>query len=904
VASGAALVAIVLRWLLDPLLGDSVPFITLFGAVAAAVWIGGYGPALLAAAVGYLGCTWLFVPPRGVLSLGEPQTLVALGAYTFTCALIIGIGSAMQAAQRRATLGQETLRVTFESMGDAVITTDAAGRITSMNGIAEDLTGWSAKEATGEPLADVLRIVNEETREPVPDPAASVLRTGIALGLADHTILVRKDGGERPIDDSAAPIRNASGAIVGCVLVFRDITERRRMESRLDGQLTDARFFRSIIESSQDAIISKTLDSVVLSWNSAAEKLFGYTAAQAIGRHISFVIPVERRHEEEQIIARLRDGERIEHFETERVRSDGGRVPVSLTISPIRDESGRIVGASKIARDVSDRVQDMNEIRLRNLRLKLLSEAAGFLLSTSDADAMLHGIHDKVGPHLGADTYLNFMVNEAGDALRLASWAGIPDDVAAGIRRLEFGQAVCGAVAVGREPIHATHIQQSADPRDELVKSFGLRAYASNPLFAGAELIGTLSFASRTRDAFSPDELVFIATITHYVSIAYERLRLLDRLRDADRRKDEFLATLAHELRSPLAPLRNGIEIMKLAPESGEVLGAARGSMERQLAQLVRLVDDLLDVSRVTRNRLGLRRGRVELAEVIEHAVETCRPLADAALLELKVTLPEEPVFLDADAARLSQVFSNLLNNACKYTEPGGRIWLEADRQGDSVRVSVRDTGVGIPADKLGGIFEMFAQVDESLERAQGGLGIGLTLAHRLVEMHGGTLEAQSEGAGRGSEFVVRLPALAGARMPVEVNDMDETTSGLRSRILIVDDNVDSATSLAMLLSTTGHETEMAHDGLQALEVAERFRPHVVLLDIGLPKLNGYDACRRIRERPWGRDVTLVAVTGWGQDSDRRKSREAGFDHHMVKPVEFASLTRVLAGGRPTVSQG
>ena len=316
--------------------------------------------------------------------------------------------------------------------------------------------------------------------------------------------------------------------------------------------------------------------------------------------------------------------------------------------------------------------------------------------------------------------------------------------------------------------------------------------------------------------------------------------------------------------------------------------------MERQLSQMVRLVDDLLDVSRITRNKLELRKERVSLAAVINSAVETSRPLMEQAGHTFSLTLPSAPVYLDADLTRLAQVFSNLLNNAAKYTEPGGRISLTGELSGAEVVVQVQDNGLGIPADALPRIFEMFSQVDRNMERAQGGLGIGLTLVRRLVEMHGGTVEARSDGPGRGSQFVVRLPVVKAAPQAATSQGDDGLSATAKRRILVVDDNHDSAMSLGMMLKLMGNETHTAHDGLAAVEAAEKFRPDMILLDIGLPKLNGYDACRRIREQPWSKGIVIVALTGWGQEEDRRRSQEAGFDHHLVKPVEIAALQTLL----------
>ncbi len=392
------------------------------------------------------------------------------------------------------------------------------------------------------------------------------------------------------------------------------------------------------------------------------------------------------------------------------------------------------------------------------------------------------------------------------------------------------------------------------------------------------------------------------------------RLRQLTTdLAESDRRKDEFLAMLAHELRNPLAPIRNALQVMRLQQSgegrvaSGEKEGASGdplatrhspltttfAMMERQIGQMVRLVDDLLDVSRISRGKIELRGGRIELASVVNHAVEAARPLLESGDHELTVTLPPQPIYLHGDPTRLAQVVGNLLSNACKFTDKGDRIWLTVEREDAQAVIRVRDTGIGIAADQLPRIFDMFMQVDTSLERSVGGLGVGLTLVKNLVEMHGGAVEVHSAGVGQGSEFVVRLPVLVETPKPEPT--VSEPTPTAARRILLVDDNRDSAESLAMLLTLAGNETHTAHDGLEAVEAAAAFRPDVVLLDIGLPKLNGYEACRRIREQPWGKTMVLVAVTGWGQEEDRRKSKDAGFDAHMVKPVDYAALMKLLA---------
>jgi PAS domain S-box-containing protein len=365
-------------------------------------------------------------------------------------------------------------------------------------------------------------------------------------------------------------------------------------------------------------------------------------------------------------------------------------------------------------------------------------------------------------------------------------------------------------------------------------------------------------------------------------------------VKEANHRKDEFLAMLGHELRNPLAPIRNLLEVMQHADDQQEAIPPALRMMERQVRHMTRLIDDLLDASRISQGKISLRRERVELTGVLGQVAEASRPHFAAGKQELVVSLPTSPVFVDADPVRLAQVFGNLLHNAAKFSQPEGRVMLVGERHGDEVRVSVRDFGLGIPAPLLPRIFELFQQGDQTLERAHGGLGIGLTLVRRLVEMHGGSVRATSEGTGRGSEFVVRLPVL-----PVDhaspAPAADDVVEALARRILVVDDNEDAAETLAMVLKRTGHETKLAFNGQEAVEATATFRPDLILMDLGMPVLNGFEAAREIRQQPWSEGVVLVALTGWGQDEDRRKSAEAGFDGHLVKPVEFAALNELLA---------
>ena len=416
------------------------------------------------------------------------------------------------------------------------------------------------------------------------------------------------------------------------------------------------------------------------------------------------------------------------------------------------------------------------------------------------------------------------------------------------------------------------------------VISSGLSAERA-PMAGSAEVTSLAASVNRMLDRLQEQQSALVG----------EREKLTDlagALQAADQRKDEFLAMLAHELRNPLAPIANSLEIMKRANADAELTAKARATAERQVRHLVRLVDDLLDVSRITRGKLELRRERVDLLSVVDQAVESCRTQIDTACHSLRISRPHRPIFVDADPVRLVQVLSNLINNAARYTEPGGRITIEIDPTDSHVNIRVKDTGIGIAPEMAEHVFEMFARADQS--HSHGGLGIGLTLAKRLAELHHGTLTVRSEGLGHGSEFDLRLP-LSQSQGLAPSTAAAVTPGAAPRRILVVDDNRDAAASLAALLQVTGNETRIAYDGEEAVAAAAEYKPDVIMLDIGLPKMDGYDACRAIRRAPDGGKILIVALTGWGQAQDRKRSREAGFDVHLVKPVDYEKLVQVLA---------
>jgi len=802
-------------------------------------------------------------------------------------------------AEEIARQQAERLRVTLSSIGDGVIVTDAGGRITSINPVAATLTGWTSDEAAGLLLEDIFHIINESTRKTVENPAHRALRDGVIVGLANHTILINRDGTERPIADSAAPIQDDTGSTFGVVLVFRDVSEERRAED-------EVRFQARLLDAVGQAVIATDSNGRIIFWNPFAETLYGWSKREALGRGIiELVVAPAAQASAHEIMGQLR-AEQTWSGELQMIRRDRAVLTTFITNTPVFDDQGALKAIIGVSADITER-------KRVEQGLQFLADASTALATVEDYRSTLQKVAGLAVPTF-ADWCAVDIQQSGGSLERLAVVHVDPDKV-----RLA-GELNHKYPPEPSETHGPSWVLQTGEPEfvaeisDELLKeiakdevhlnilrSLGLRSFICVPLMTRSKMLGVVTFVyAESGRRYQSGDLILATELARRAAVAIENAMLYHELKETDRRKDEFLATLAHELRNPLAPIRNGLQVMRLSGVGGGMIDEARSMMERQLSQMVRLVDDLLDVSRITRNKLELRKERVSLATVVQCAIETSRPLIEKAEHELSVTLPFTPVHLDADLTRLAQVFSNLLNNAAKYTEPGGRIELTGEVDHNEVVVRVLDNGLGIPADALAPIFEMFLQVEGNLERAQGGLGIGLTLVRRLVEMHGGTVEARSDGPGRGSEFTVRLPVLKLTQHTPITDNGELAVAAEKRRILVVDDNQDSAMSLGMMLKLMGNETHTAHDGLAAVNAAEQFRPDIILLDIGLPKLNGHDACRRIREQAWSKGMVIVALTGWGQEDDRRRSQEAGFDHHLVKPVEIAALEKLLTDARAT----
>ncbi len=748
-------------------------------------------------------------------------------------------------------------RYYLDTVQTLIVALDGEGRITRINRKGCEILGYCEDELVGKDWFETC-LPQPEGGEQI-HPLFRRIMAGEQGAAEYYENPIRcRDGRLRLIAWHNAALTDEAGRVTGILSSGEDITERRLAEDLLR---ESERRLAGIVGSAMDAIISVDQEQRVCLFNPAAEQMFGMTAAEVYGRPLAHLMPERARVEHARHIrdfaAAGPTALRMGALGSLRgLRASGEEFPAEASISQIE------VGGEKIftvfLRDITQRVSADTALRESRDRLKLALRAAraghwDWDLATGRAAC-------------AAECYALWGVEQGRE--RLDEWMEVvhPEDLE-GVRR-RWSEAGAGGQDLNLE-------------------------FRVNHPDLGTRWLMVLGRTIRD-DAGLP---VRISGLSMDIT---ERKLAEEALLEADRRKDEFLATLAHELRNPLAPIRSAVEILKLKDAPDPTARAARDMIERQLQHLVRLVDDLMDRNRITRGRLQLRKEPVELSAVLGQAIESARHNPLCVEHQLSWELPNQPIYVEADPLRLEQVFVNLLDNACKYTDKGGSIRLSAARDGADVVVRVIDTGIGIRPEHLPRLFKMFVQVGSESERSRGGLGIGLSLARGLVEMHGGRIEVRSEGPGKGTELSVRLPILTTEpeAPPAPPRAWDEQGGAAVHRILVVDDNPDVVEALAMFLRVTGYEVETAGDGLEALQAAERFAPDLVLLDIGMPKLDGYSACRSMRQQPWGKDLVIVAMTGWGQDDDRRKSREAGFDGHLVKPVDPSALQRLLADPR------
>lgn len=648
------------------------------------------------------------------------------------------------------------------------------------------------------------------------------------------------------------------------LLAIVDVSERKRTDNALSA--SELRY-RRLFESAKDGILILDAATAAISdANPFLVELLGCGREDLIGKELWEIGLFADIKASKLAVRALQEHQYLRYDDLPLETADGRRIEVEMVSSVYGEADHRVIQCN--IRDITVRKHQQDVEREGERRLRFVMDSMPQKVVTARPD----GSVDYFNPQWSAFTGNSF------DEVRGWDWTAFihPEDLGETVRL--WRQSIESGVAfllehrfLRSDGTYRWHLSQILPLRDQ-----------------GGSIVMWIGSS----------------TDVHLQKQSANRLQLLAaNLSVTDQRKNEFLAMLAHELRNPLAPIVTALKVLRLTEWDGEAVRSASEMLERQVGQLVRLVDDLLDVSRISRGKIELRLGRVEMQSIIHQAIEAARPLLDARNHEFAVELPTQPLYLNADATRLAQVVGNLLNNACKFTDRGGSISVSVALQGDQAVVRIKDNGIGIASDQVDNIFEMFVQGDTSLERATSGLGIGLTLVRRLVELHHGTIEAFSGGVGKGSEFVVRLPIeVASDDPPVLISEPELAVPTTGHRILVVDDNTDSSESMSMLLKLLGNETFTASDGLEALEAAETIRPDVVLLDIGLPTLNGYEVCRSIRAQPWGKSMILIALTGWGQGEDRSRSTAAGFNAHMVKPVDFDELSellsRLLSGGQ------
>jgi PAS domain S-box-containing protein len=802
-----------------------------------------------------------------------------------------------------ASVAGDYYRQVVESAVDyAIVGADLQGRVTSWNEGARRLLGWTEAEMRGQ---TVHRLFTPE------DVAAGTVEMEMDAArtrgrASDERWHLRKSGERFWASGEMMPLRDAGGEVTGYVKILRDRTEQRLAEARLQELSTvlragDARL-QLAVETGGMAVWQWNLKTDEVTWWPGMQALHGLppeTPPLAMAEYYNLVVPEDRervarvlrgtvrRESEQGVEYRVRWPEGSIHWLEGR-----GRV--------LLDADGQPWGVAGVCMDITARKKTEAD-------LKFLAQASAELAAVDDVQATLDKIAHLAVPRF-ADWCAVDMLADSGTLQRVAVAHVDPakEQLARDLYRRFSNDperiAGAGMWNIARTG-EAEHVEDLSDEKLAgavrhpeylaALRELGLRSYIGVPLAVRGRTLGVVTFvAAESGRRYKPEDLSLAKDLAARAAVAIENATLLQTLRESDQAKDVFLATLAHELRNPLAPVWNGLSIIKRVPGDVRRVEQVADMIERQVAQLTRLVDDLLDVSRISRGKIELKKQHTNLVSILGSALETSRPHIEAAQHKLSVRFPDEPTDLQADPVRLAQVFSNLLNNAAKYTRHGGNIDVIVEAQAERFVVRIRDNGSGIPPEMLGKVFSLFTQVTHPAERSQGGLGIGLSLVEGLVRLHGGSVEARSEGVGRGSEFIVYLP-----RNPyIAPEPPQPTAAAVRAegsaprRVLVVDDNRDAAETLADLLRMLGNEVLVAHDGTGALACAPGFKPDVVLLDIGLPDLNGYEVARELRQVPGMRQPRLIALTGWGQHEDKRRAAEAGFDDHWTKPVDPARL--------------
>ena len=773
------------------------------------------------------------------------------------------------------------LATIVDSTDDAIVSKDLNGIVKSFNRAAERMFGYRADEIIGRSIET---LIPPERRSEEPEILAKLRRGERVVHF--ETVRMRKDGSLLDVSLTVSPIRDEHGVIVAASKVARDITEQKR-RALATAQLA------AIVESSDDAIIGKDLNGIMLSFNRAAERMFGYRADEAVGRSVTLLIPPDRQNEETEILGRLRRGEKIDHYETVRMRKDGGMVDVSLSVSPVRDAHGRVVGASKVARDITERKRAQAEMAVQQEWFRITLNSIGDAVIACDS--------------AGRVTFLNH------EAERLTGWT-LADAQGADLaevfhivnessrQRVESPAAL--VLRLGHTVGLANHtVLLARDGTEHPI------ADSAAPIVGpDGKTLGVVLVFRDITEARSLERRGFV--------VAAERERLLESERAArneaeraNRVKDDFVAMVSHELRSPLNAILGWTELLKRPGQDPALLAQGIEVIARNTRLQTKLISDLLDVSRIVSGKLQLERERVDLVRVVNDSVDALRAELVGKDVRLTVQVPPTPLEVLGDAARLQQILLNLLSNAGKFTPEGGRIAVTLSRVGEQARIVVTDTGVGIPPEVLPGLFERFRQASSLTTRRYGGLGLGLSITRHLVELHGGTVQAHSAGEGQGAKFTLELPLLTSTAVATAAAESADATAlaGLSLagiRVLVVEDHQDTRDLIRRLLESFGASVVNAASAAEALDLLATERPDILLSDIGLPDVDGYELIRRVRSRSDAlARIPAVALTAFARSVDRRMALSAGFHAHISKPVEAAELAVTIASLNRLVSR-
>jgi PAS domain S-box-containing protein len=856
------------------------------------------GPVLLSSVV--LG--WMEI--TGVrLGWFDPAMGTALLTVSFVVAILTLVWQAGRRGSRAAAeLGaqQELLAVTLRSIGDAVIACDRDRRVTFLNSTGAALTGWTPEQAAGLPIDTIFQIVDERTKAPADDIVTRVLRENQVITLANHTSLVTKDRNVVPIEDSAAPIRNASGQLSGVVVVFHDVTEKRRAQEAI--RHSEEKFAKVFHGSTSAMAVTTLRDGVFIDVNDRYLEVTGFARGAIVGKssaELSVWTNIEARVE---WLNELRRNGVVRNQERSFRKPDGTEW-IGLVSSEIAEIQGEQVVISSIT--------DITARRHQERRLEELSRLYAVLSKVNEA---IVRAQDPLS------LYSEVCRIVADEGQRPLVWIGLVDGTA--VKPVASSGSASGYMLklrvetegeLGRGP-SGTSIREARPvvnddfdtnnttaPWREEARRYELRASAAFPLRHQGAVIGVLTLYAHEPGTFDDAQVRLLEGLSADISYALDKmwqeqaLQESERsLREADRRKDEFLAMLSHELRNPLAPIRTGIYILEHTTPGSDQARQAQAVIQRQVTHMTRLVDDLLDIARISRGTIHLQREPINLAELVTRVAEDHRASFLAAGLDLQATVPGEPVRVNADRTRIAQAVGNLLHNARKFTPAGGRVAvaLHADEHQARARIVVRDSGRGIGSEILPRLFQPFTQADHSLSRSAGGLGLGLALVKGLVELHQGHVDANSDGPGRGAEFVIYLP-LEDTR-PVAAEPGLATSPRGPRRVLVIEDNFDAAESLRTLLELAGHAVRVTSTGEEGLAVAHEFRPEVVFCDIGLPGMDGFAVARALRADPPFAGMRLVALSGYALQEDQQRAAQAGFDRHLAKPASPEAIARVL----------